>query len=315
MATHTITCVFLLLGLNASAQSLGTSLVSTAGQSNALPGGRISWSIGETVIGTGTVPGGQVTQGFHQTGQVSVRVNITALLEGPFNSGTGLMGDALRSGGWLPVSEPYTALGFAQVSGGGETTIAPVLSVIGNNAIVDWIFLELRDGGNPTSVQATRSALLQRDGDIVDVDGASPVRFAVDAGSYHVCVRHRNHLSALTLNSVLLSASPVAINLKDGTTPTYGTNAQKTIGAVKALWTGDVSGNGQVKYTGSGNDRDPILVTVGSTTPNNIVTGYHRMDVNMNAQVKYTGSGNDRDPILVNVGSTTPNNVRTQQLP
>lgn len=28
-----------------------------------------------------------------------------------------------------------------------------------------------------------------------------------------------------------------------------------------------------------------------------------------------TGSGNDRDPILVNVGSTTPNNIRVQQLP
>ena len=35
----------------------------------------------------------------------------------------------------------------------------------------------------------------------------------------------------------------------------------------------------------------------------------------MNGQVKNTGSGNDRDPILVNVGSTTPNNVRVQQLP
>jgi hypothetical protein len=29
----------------------------------------------------------------------------------------------------------------------------------------------------------------------------------------------------------------------------------------------------------------------------------------------YAGIGNDRDPILVNVGSTTPNNVRTQQVP
>ena len=77
-----------------------------------------------------------------------------------------------------------------------------------------------------------------------------------------------------------------------------------------------VSFNGEVKYTGSGNDRDPILVTIGSTTPNNVViNAYSTRDVNMNGQVKYTGSGNDRDPILVNVGSTTPNNVRTQQLP
>ena len=42
---------------------------------------------------------------------------------------------------------------------------------------------------------------------------------------------------------------------------------------------------------------------------------YTTRDVNMDSQVKYTGSGTDRDPILVNVGSTTPNNVRVQQLP
>ncbi|MBP7516183.1 MAG: hypothetical protein KA791_16665 [Flavobacteriales bacterium] len=70
-----------------------------------------------------------------------------------------------------------------------------------------------------------------------------------------------------------------------------------------------------MKYTGSGNDRDPILTTVGSTTPNNIANTYSTHDVNLNGQVKYTGSANDRDPILVNVGSTTPNNVRVQQLP
>ncbi|MBL0043314.1 MAG: hypothetical protein IPP33_02505 [Flavobacteriales bacterium] len=42
---------------------------------------------------------------------------------------------------------------------------------------------------------------------------------------------------------------------------------------------------------------------------------YSSRDVNMDGNVQYTGSGNDRDPILVNVGSTTPNNVRLQQLP
>jgi len=38
-------------------------------------------------------------------------------------------------------------------------------------------------------------------------------------------------------------------------------------------------------------------------------------DATFNGQIEYTGSGNDRDPILVNVGSTTPNNVRVAQLP
>ena len=307
----------LILVADLSAQSLGTTVVASGGSSATLSGGqRMSFTIGEAVIGTGTVTGGRVTQGMQQADPLKVKVNIAALLEGPYNSGTGLMGDALRSGGWLPIAEPYTALGYTQVSGGGgEITTAPVLAATGNNAIVDWIFLELRDGANNTLVKATRSALVQRDGDIVDVDGTSPVRFATAPGSYYLNVRHRNHLSALTLNTVALNGSPVTVNLKNGSTPTYGTNAQKTIGAARASWAGDTRGNGDLKYTGSNNDRDPILVKVGSTTPNNTVAGYWREDVNMDALVKYTGSGNDRDPILVNVGSTTPNNVRPQQLP
>jgi hypothetical protein len=73
--------------------------------------------------------------------------------------------------------------------------------------------------------------------------------------------------------------------------------------------------NTSLGYTGASNDRDPILVNVGSTTPNNTVAGYLQADVNMDGRVSYTGGGNDRDPILVNVGSTTPNNLRTEQLP
>ena len=112
------------------------------------------------------------------------------------------------------------------------------------------------------------------------------------------------------------TASPV--DLTSSALSTFGTNARKAITGTfptQALWAGDVTFNGEIKYTGSGNDRDPILTTVGSTTPNNTVTLYSTRDVNLNGQVKYTGSGNDRDPILVNVGSTTPNNVRVQQLP
>ena len=73
--------------------------------------------------------------------------------------------------------------------------------------------------------------------------------------------------------------------------------------------------DGQLKYTGVANDRDPILVAIGGTTPNNTITGYRSQDVNMDGTVKYTGANNDRDPVLVNIGGTTPNNVRQAQLP
>ena len=96
---------------------------------------------------------------------------------------------------------------------------------------------------------------------------------------------------------------------------TWGTDARKNLGGPLAVWAGNVLRDASLRYTGSGNDRDPILVSVGSTTPNSTVSGYLPADVNLDGAVKYTGSANDRDPILVNIGSTTPNSTRTEQLP
>ncbi len=248
-----------------------------------------------------------------------VLLALKGMLEGPYSNTTGLMGDALRVLPSFPLTEPYTALGYAHTGGGGGETVAPaVLAVTGNNAIVDWVVVELRDAFVPTSVVATRSALVQRDGDVVGTDGVSPVSFNAPTGTYNVALRHRNHLGVMENNGVALSSTSTAVDLSSLATSTFGTAARKAITGTfptQALWAGDVTFNGQVKYTGSGNDRDPVLTTVGSTTPNNTVTLYSMRDVNLNGQVKYTGSANDRDPILVNVGSTTPNNVRVAQLP
>ena len=249
-------------------------------------------------------------------GSVSVvRVFVRARLEGPAIPGLSSMQDQLRANGFLPLSEPYTGLGYAFVTGGGESTTASVLAVTGNNAIVDWVLLELRNSGSPSTRVATRAALLQRDGDVVDVDGVSSVAFNATPGSYYVALRHRNHLGVMTATALTLSSTPTAIDFTSAATGTYGTNARKDVFGSLLLWSGDVSFNGQLKYTGTGNDRDPILVAVGSSTPNNTINGYRREDTNMDGVVGYTGTANDRDPILVNVGSTTPNAVRVQQIP
>jgi hypothetical protein len=245
-----------------------------------------------------------------------VQLSVKVRLEGPYLSGTGLMNDDLRSGGLLPLSEPYSALGFSNVAGGGgEATTAAVLATTGNNAIVDWVRIELRSAGAPSTIVATKQCLVQRDGDVVNADGSSPITFGVGAASYYVAVRHRNHLGCMTGTALGLVSSAVAVDFTSAATSTYGTEARKTVGSTNVLWMGNVVRDGNLRYTGSLNDRDPILVRVGSTTPNNTVAGYYVEDCTLNGSVRYTGSGNDRDPILVNVGSTTPNNVRIEQLP
>lgn len=245
-----------------------------------------------------------------------VEVQAFAFLNGPYIAVDNLMNDALRSGGHIPATEPYTALGYAHVGGGGGEDLTPsLLSVTGPDAIVDWVLLELRDAADPSVRIASRSALIKRSGAIVSPTGTN-VRFAVEEGNYHIALRHRNHLGCMTAVPVALTAgSPFVFDLRSPSTPTWGTEARKTIGAQRALWEGNVVFDTMIKYTGSFNDRDPILTAIGGTVPTATVSGYYSEDVNMDGIVRYTGSLNDRDPVLVNIGGTVPTTTRQEQLP
>lgn len=249
-----------------------------------------------------------------------VDVNLKVLLEGPWNAGVQLMNDDLRAMGLLPMIEPYTALGFPALDGGGETTTTAVLGLTGVNAIVDWVRVELRPAATPGTVIAAVQALLQRDGDVVAMDGVSPVSFTIAPGDHYIAVRHRNHLAMMTAVPMVFSeGSPVVVDFTLATTSTWGTNARKTIGPRMLAWAGnayiDATPADVLKYTGVNNDRDPILARIGGVVPTGTATGYFLEDVNLNGTVKYTGSANDRDPILGNIGGVVPTAMRTEQLP
>jgi len=237
------------------------------------------------------------------------------LLDGPFVSGTGLMNDGLRTAGLIPLADPYPALGYVHAGAPSPSTTTTALAISGPNAIVDHVLLELRSASDNTLVVASRTALVQRDGDVVDMDGTSPVAFAVASASYFVAAGHRTHLSCMTASPVALGGTITSVDFTSSSALTYGTDARKAIGNVRVLWAGDVTFNDQVKYTGAGNDRDPILIRIGGSVPTATVNGYYSEDVTMDGVVKYTGADNDRDPVLVTIGGTVPTAVRNAQLP
>ena len=240
-------------------------------------------------------------------------LNLKVFLQGPLVSSTLLMNDGLRAAGLIPAQEPYTGLGFAGIWNTGATITAGVLTTAGNNAIVDWVYVEARHG--ITNVPLYKySMLVQRDGDVVMPNGTVP-SLLFPMASVKISVRHRNHLGACTASNVTANGSPLSVDLTLTGTALFGTNPTATVNGRRALWAGDVSRDGTVKYTGTGNDRDLILTAVGSTTPTNTVNGYLLTDVTLDGVTKYTGTGNDRDPVLLTIGGTTPNNTRTQQLP
>ena len=119
----------------------------------------------------------------------------------------------------------------------------------------------------------------------------------------------------MTASTVALVPGITSVDLTLPGTNTFGTAAQQAIGGIRALWPGEVQDRQNIKYTGAGNDRDPILQVIGGSIPTATVSGYLGADVNMDGSVKYTGTANDRDVLLGTIGGSVPTNIRVQQLP
>ncbi|MBK9536674.1 MAG: hypothetical protein IPO10_16160 [Flavobacteriales bacterium] len=247
---------------------------------------------------------------------VTLPVFIKVRLGGPYDQPSGLMRDDLRAAGLVPLVEPYSQAQYVVSQDPGAQTTPAVLAISGTNAIVDWVLVEMRSPNAPYGVLASQTALLQSDGDVVRTDGVSSVSFNATPGTYFITVRHRNHLGVTTVAPVALSTIPAMIDFTNPSIATYGTNAQHNINGTMVLWPGDANFNGEVRYTGTNNDRDLILTAIGGTTPTNTVTNtYSPLDINMDGTIRYTGTNNDRDIILQAIGGVVPTATRIQQLP
>ncbi len=287
-----------------------------------------------------------------------VYVKAKAFLQGAYNTTTGVMTDLLRKGtstvvgadnsNKIPASDPYRtplySTAFAHVANAGVETVAPAVfadQALDDNNIVDWVFLELRNNLGTLPVLQTRSALITKSGNIVDVDGVSPVTFNnTFNGEYTLVVRHRNHLgiSANPASNLYPAAeSKAAAAILDFTTATSGqiydngavaglayTTAPAPVGTRNLMWGGNARSNTTVNFNGALNDKDYILTTANPNGLNNNVgpTGilrnvYSPSDINMNRNVSYNGGANDKDFLLVNIlaNGFGPTSGKNQQLP
>ncbi len=258
----------------------------------------------------------------------TLAVSARVILEGTYDRTSLLMHDSLRTLNFLPVIEPYSTLPrlagafeFAHKNGGGNEIITnpgTVLSVTGPNAIVDWVYVELLTATDTIPV-ASRSALIQRDGDIVDIDGVSPVAFErLPNGNYFVSIRHRNHLGVMSKTAQPFSQN--AFTTLDFSvqgaagTDAFGIHAMDTVQTRLVLWAGDGNADRKIIYDGIANDRDPVFFDV-ITDPlninsnfNHVSFGYFRGDYDMKGSAIYLGSGNDPDVVFFNV-FLHPNNT------
>ncbi len=274
-----------------------------------------------------------------------VLLDAKVFLQGAFNAGTGLMNDALRTtsvyipgnaptGNLLPSSDPYSTNvqysanpNFTRVANTPTETVTATAfndQPLAADNIVDWVFLELRNAATTSNaILQTRSALLQRDGDIVDIDGVSPIYFKnIDASNYTIAIRHRNHIAMITNPSVFnqnlsLIKNLTQLNFTNQIAPSNFLGIANTNyfnnGTFNMLYAGDANGNKITRYSGGSNDRAVILtdlINIESST----LTGYQKSDLNLNRVVRYSGGSNDRAIILSNVLSSVEGATKSQAI-
>ncbi len=214
-----------------------------------------------------------------QPNNASITVNIKVLLSGPYNTSSGLMNDDLRNNGDLPTSCPYDAV----------SCDPSVFNATGNNAIVDWVWVELRDKNDNTSILAGKSALIQRDGDVVSSDGVSPISFDIIPDEYYIAVAHRNHLGIITASTITTTCKTTVLDLRQDTSLIVGgiSAVNNMTDGYYALHAADFDGNGQIQNS----DLNGMLPLLG-------VSSYSFADLDMNGQVQNT----DINILLPNLG-------------
>jgi len=305
-----------------------------AGISNYItsPSPNVGWDMlnSQTALATGAGPYTYTRTGISSLGAFAIGtrpvlspllVTPKIFLQGNYVSGTGLMTDALRTLNLIPTTEPYSgATGFTHSgSGGGETTTSAIVgstATAGANAIVDWVFVQLYNSAG--TLVNSRSALLQRDGDIVETDGISPLNMAGNAaGNYYISVRHRNHLGVKSNALFALAkttASPYDFTnaLNNAFLGSVTTNAaMATVGTnIFGMWAGNANEDIAVKMSGltvANNDYLKLLNTLGSSTAI-ISSVYSKQDLNMDGKVNMAGltpANNDYLKLLNSLGSNT----------
>lgn len=297
--------------------------------------------------------------------QSSFTLRISAYLEGALiyntetsSQGVPLMRDELRFNpltekSYLPVQTPYkfptqnfditshySHSGVQNPDYDIITDPEQVFGVTGENAIVDWVFVELRDPNDYKSKIASRSALIQRDGDIVDVDGVSNVLFEdVSHPTFYVVLRHRNHLgimSGIVNKSSHIDFRSLSTRIFDLSTSKYqnidysglATN-NYILNGYRALWAGDVNSDGKIKLGNPNDDLNEIFSDVLNHKENiasisnfNFAFGYFQSDIDMNGKSKIENPFNDTSHLYgqvlfypKNVNILTNYNFVIEQLP
>ncbi len=170
-----------------------------------------------------------------------IPLNVKVILEGAYDTTNTRMKNDLCRNELLPSFSPYGT--------GEQVNIdASFTQDTTSNAVVDWVLVELRAATFPYELLDRKAAFLQRDGDIVNLDGHSIIQFrAVPLGNYNCIIRHRNHLAVMTTSPIWMGYTQTTIDftLSNSYLGTGGFG-QNYIDGKWMLYTGDANQDNEI---------------------------------------------------------------------
>lgn len=154
---------------------------------------------------------------------IEVELECKIFLEGPYLNNGQMQ---TIPGNLVPISQPYNQAPYDYMG----TEVLSSISV----DMVDWVLVEARlgspniTGDRATVTVARRAAVLLSNGEIVDLDGSSPLLFdrLIAGEDYHFCIRHRNHLDVLTA-STLVATSEITYDFSGSMNAALGAEQMK----------------------------------------------------------------------------------------
>jgi hypothetical protein len=175
--------------------------------------------------------------------QPCVTFDIKVLLEGPYNSSTGLMNTTLNQRGLLPGQTPVGTFAIP-TTGGQPFNLAPfnyagteVMTAYAST-VVDWVLVSLRSDSTLLGQVFRTAGLLHNDGKITFTNPC----FVVPNGSYYVVVEHRNHMGVMSATKVPVTAGKITYDFTATQSyqltnpPSFG---QKAIGSKFVMFAGE----------------------------------------------------------------------------
>lgn len=158
-------------------------------------------------------------------------LDISVLMEAPYNENSGAMSDQLETLGLIPTNQPFNQPPWNYE--GGETK-----SIF---AIADWVLVSFRTGTDPNTEIAKAAGLLQIDGRVYFT--SSEVLPANVTTPVYVVIESRNHLTVMSSQPVNISNGSLTYDFTQvDSYSTTGNTGQKQLSNGKwVMYAGDLN--------------------------------------------------------------------------